>query len=223
MKPSAVFFIAVDLLRSLGKRFPSSASFSPASGMWAATYTNPATDGSVSSCFVPTLYDFLCECRVQVHRCTDHMGSDLDLAPVKNFEEPRQTLFVAVVVPFARWQIWILRIDLRHRAFGSAGRLCAASICIETEMTMRAPSGQKAPVPGLFSSGAGSGRVTDDGTAPAIAAIAPALIKSRREVIVLLPKALPRFEEVHDCLLSVRHGKPQGTDSRAQRQSQQRI
>src|SRR5436853_6830169 len=71
MKPSAVFFIAVDLLRSLGKRFPSSASFSPASGMWAATYTNPATDGSVSGCFVPTLYDFLCECRVQVHRCTD--------------------------------------------------------------------------------------------------------------------------------------------------------
>src|SRR6266705_1624271 len=106
MKPSAVFFIAVDLLRSLGKRFPSSASFSPASGMWAATYTNPATDGSVSGCFVPTLYDFLCECRVQVHRCTDHMGSDFDLAPVKNFEEPRQTLFVAVVVPFARWQIW---------------------------------------------------------------------------------------------------------------------
>src|SRR5207244_7661879 len=97
------------------------------------------------------------------------------------------------------------------------------SICIETEMTMRAPSGQKAPVPGLFSSGAGSARVTDDGTAPAIAAIAPALIKSRREVIVLLPKALPRFEEIHDCLLSVRHGKPQGTDSRAQRQSQQRI
>src|SRR6266700_304823 len=126
MKPSAVFFIAVDLLRSLGKRSPSSASFSPASGMWAATYTNPATDGSVSGCFVPTLYNFLCECRVQVHRCTDHMGSDFDLAPVKNFEEPRQTLFVAVVVPFARWQIWILRIDLRHRAFGSAGRLCAA-------------------------------------------------------------------------------------------------
>jgi hypothetical protein len=27
--------------------FPSSASLSPASGMWAATYTNPATDGSV--------------------------------------------------------------------------------------------------------------------------------------------------------------------------------
>src|SRR5438445_10094449 len=71
--------------------------------------------------------------------------------------------------------------------------------------------------------GARTARVTDDGTAPAIAAIAPALIKSRREVIVLLPKALPRFEEVHDCLLSVRHGKPQGTDSRAQRQSQQRI
>src|SRR5207245_6969315 len=95
VKPSAVFFIAPDLLRSLGKRFPSSASFSPASGMCAATYTNPATDGSVSGCFVPTLYDFLCECRVQVHRCTDHMGSDFDLAPVKNFEERRQTLFVA--------------------------------------------------------------------------------------------------------------------------------
>src|ERR1700761_2825423 len=29
-----------------GKRFPSSASFSPASGMCAATYTNPTTDGS---------------------------------------------------------------------------------------------------------------------------------------------------------------------------------
>src|ERR1700747_2902878 len=47
VKPSAVFLIAPDLLRSLGKRFPSSASFSPASGMCAATYTNPATDGSV--------------------------------------------------------------------------------------------------------------------------------------------------------------------------------
>src|SRR5260370_36532458 len=47
VKPSAVFFIAPDLLRSLGKRFPSSASFSPASGMCAATYTNPATDGFV--------------------------------------------------------------------------------------------------------------------------------------------------------------------------------
>src|SRR5205807_6551070 len=56
----------------------------------------------------------------------DHMGRHLDLAPVKNFEEPRQTLFVAIVVPFAGWQIWILRIDLWHRAFGSAGRLCAS-------------------------------------------------------------------------------------------------
>src|SRR5438477_5226286 len=37
VKPSAVFLIAPDLLRSLGKRFPSSASFSPASGMCAAT------------------------------------------------------------------------------------------------------------------------------------------------------------------------------------------
>src|SRR5207244_13065913 len=97
MKPSAVFLIAVDLLRSLGKRFPSSASFSPASGMWAATSTNPATDGSVSGCFVPTLYDFLCECRVQVYRCTDHMGSDLDLAPVQNFDEPRQTIIEPVL------------------------------------------------------------------------------------------------------------------------------
>ena len=42
-----VFFIAVDLLRSLGKRFPFSASLSPASGMWAAMYTKPATDGCV--------------------------------------------------------------------------------------------------------------------------------------------------------------------------------
>ena len=40
-------YFAADLMRSLGKRFPRSASFSPASGMWAATYTNPATDGSV--------------------------------------------------------------------------------------------------------------------------------------------------------------------------------
>jgi hypothetical protein len=32
---------------SLGKRLPSAASFSPASGMWGATYTSPATDGSV--------------------------------------------------------------------------------------------------------------------------------------------------------------------------------
>src|SRR6266566_5140999 len=47
VKPSAVFFIAPDLLRSLRKRFPSSASFSPASGMWAAMYTKPATDESV--------------------------------------------------------------------------------------------------------------------------------------------------------------------------------
>src|SRR5689334_16094292 len=47
VKSSGVFFTAPDLLRSLGKRFPSSASFSPASGMCAATYTNPATDGSV--------------------------------------------------------------------------------------------------------------------------------------------------------------------------------
>src|SRR5882762_695261 len=55
----------------------------------------------------------------------DHMGSDLDLATIKDLEESRQTLFIAVVVPFACRQIWIFRIDLRHRAFGSAGRLCA--------------------------------------------------------------------------------------------------
>src|ERR1700685_691722 len=47
VKPSGVFFIAFDLARSLGKRFPSSDSFSPESGMWAATYTKPATNGSV--------------------------------------------------------------------------------------------------------------------------------------------------------------------------------
>ncbi len=51
--------------------------------------------------------------------------SDLDLATIKDLEESRQTLFIAVVVPFARRQIWIFRIDLRHRAFGSAGWLCA--------------------------------------------------------------------------------------------------
>src|ERR1700691_6075476 len=47
VKPSGVFFMAPDLARSLGKRFPSSDSFSPASGMWAAIYTKPTTDGSV--------------------------------------------------------------------------------------------------------------------------------------------------------------------------------
>src|SRR5258708_38148786 len=80
----------------------------------------------VSGCFVPTLNDLFCERRVQVDRCADHMGSDLDLATIKDFEEPRQTLFVAVVVPFARWQVGRLRIDLLHRTFRSAGRLCAA-------------------------------------------------------------------------------------------------
>src|SRR5258708_6842338 len=71
---------------------------------------------------------------------------------------------------------------------------CApASICIETETTMRAPSGQKVPAARLCCSEIGPPRVTDDGTAPAIAAIAPTLIKSRREVIVLLPNALSRF------------------------------
>src|SRR6266478_5222259 len=38
----------------------------------------------VSGCFVATLNDLFCERRVQVHRCTDHMGCDLDLAPVKD-------------------------------------------------------------------------------------------------------------------------------------------
>src|SRR6266478_7571967 len=61
------------------------------------------------------------------------------------------------------------------------------SICIETEMTMRAPSGQKVPAPDLGCSDVGSANVTDD-RVPAIATIAPALIKSRREVIVLLPR-----------------------------------
>src|SRR5260370_4521440 len=71
----------------------------------------------VSGCFVPPLNDLFCECRVQVHGCADHMRSDFDLATVKHFEESRQALFVAVVVPFARWEIWILRIDPRHVAF----------------------------------------------------------------------------------------------------------
>jgi hypothetical protein len=47
------------LARSLGKRFPSSASFSPASGMWAAMYTKPATDESVPASLItaPRSYD----------------------------------------------------------------------------------------------------------------------------------------------------------------------
>src|SRR5262249_19246218 len=45
LKPSGVFFIAV---RSLGNRFPSPASLSSASGMWAATYTKPATSPFMS-------------------------------------------------------------------------------------------------------------------------------------------------------------------------------
>src|ERR1700751_5451708 len=47
VKPSGVFFMAPDLARSLGKRNPSSDSFSPESGMCAATYTNPITPGSM--------------------------------------------------------------------------------------------------------------------------------------------------------------------------------
>src|SRR5260370_14402930 len=80
----------------------------------------------VSGCFVPTLNNLFCECGVEVHSCAHHMGSDLDLTTVKNVEEPRQTFLEAVVVPFARRQIWIFRIDLRYRTFSSAGRLCAA-------------------------------------------------------------------------------------------------
>jgi hypothetical protein len=45
VKPSTVFFIAPDLLISLGKRFRRQ--LSPTSGMWAAIYTKPATDESV--------------------------------------------------------------------------------------------------------------------------------------------------------------------------------
>src|SRR3984957_5656234 len=41
--------MAPDLARSLGKRNPSSDSFSPESGMCAATYTNPTTDGSTQA------------------------------------------------------------------------------------------------------------------------------------------------------------------------------
>jgi hypothetical protein len=44
VKTSAALFVASDLLRLLGKRFRSFASFSPVSGIWAATDTNPATD-----------------------------------------------------------------------------------------------------------------------------------------------------------------------------------
>src|SRR5260370_18743882 len=76
------------------------------------------------------------------------------------------------------------------------------SICIEIEIAMRAPSGQKVRAARFCFSGTGSARVTDDGTAPAIAAIAPALRKSRREVIVLLPNAYQDLKKIHDCLLS---------------------
>src|ERR1700675_4517525 len=60
------------------------------------------------------------------------------------------------------------------------------SICIETETTMRTPSGQKEPAASLSCSRTRFANTTDDGTAPAMAARAPVLIKSRREVIVLL-------------------------------------
>jgi hypothetical protein len=55
-------------------------------------------------------------------------------------------------------------------------------------MTMRAPSGQKVRASGLFPPGMGSAKVIDDGSAPAIAAIAPDLITLRRDIIVSLPK-----------------------------------
>jgi len=56
------------------------------------------------------------------------------------------------------------------------------------------PAGQKVRVAGLCCSGMGSAKVTDDGTAPAIAAVAPTLIKSRRELIIVLPKAMRSAE-----------------------------
>src|ERR1700683_2575186 len=74
---------------------------------------------------------------------------------------------------------------------------CApASICMETETTMRAPSGQKVPAASLCCSGIAAAGVTDGGTAPAIATIAPVLIKSRR-VIVPLPKARRKLLLLH--------------------------
>src|ERR1700688_4396400 len=47
VKPSGVFFMAPDLARSLEKRFASSDSFSPESGMWAAIYTKPQIRGAL--------------------------------------------------------------------------------------------------------------------------------------------------------------------------------
>ena len=43
------------------------------------------------------------------------------------------------------------------------------------------------------------------GRAPATTAIAPALIKSRRAVIFPHREAQSKFEEIHDCLLSIHH------------------
>src|SRR6266851_5543677 len=140
----------------------------------------------VSGCFVPTLNDLFCERRVQVDRCADHMGSDLDLATVKDFEEPRQTLLVAesyhLLAGRSGYFGSIFGIGLSAPLAGCA----PPSICIETETTMRAPSGQKEPAASLSCSRTGFANATDDGTAPAMAARAPALIKLRREVIVLL-------------------------------------
>src|SRR6266851_2018366 len=56
----------------------------------------------VSGGFVPALNDFFRELRVQVDRRANHVGRDFDLATIEDVEEPRQTLFVAVVIPFAR-------------------------------------------------------------------------------------------------------------------------
>jgi hypothetical protein len=58
---------------------------------------------------------------------------------------------------------------------------------------MRAPSGQKERAAALVSSGMESAKVIDDGTAPAIAATAPALTTSRRDIIVSLSNALPNL------------------------------
>jgi hypothetical protein len=49
-----IFFIAPDLLRSAGKRFPPPAPFSPTSCLCAGTYTNPTTDGSVPATVITT-------------------------------------------------------------------------------------------------------------------------------------------------------------------------
>ena len=67
-----------------------------------------ASVAAYTTALLPALDDLFCERRVQVHGRADHMGSDLGLATIKDLEESRQTLFIAVVVPFARRQIWII-------------------------------------------------------------------------------------------------------------------